>query len=51
MMVVTTTGYIVACIGPFLSDFHNNDAAMMKDILLRNTDNILNWLKEVIFFS
>ncbi|CAF4440187.1 unnamed protein product, partial [Rotaria magnacalcarata] len=46
MMIVTTTGYIVACIGQFMSDFNNNDAAIMKDILLRNTDNILSWLKE-----
>ncbi|CAM4955870.1 unnamed protein product [Rotaria socialis] len=46
MMIVTTTGYIVACIGPFMSDFNNNDAAIMKDILLRNTDHILSWLKE-----
>ncbi|CAF4568929.1 unnamed protein product [Rotaria socialis] len=46
MMIVTTTGYIVACIGPFMTDFNNNDAAIMKDILLRNTDHILSWLKE-----
>lgn len=48
MMIVTTTGHIVACIGPFFSDFKNNDASIMKDILLRNTDNILRWLDEVI---
>jgi hypothetical protein len=51
MLIVTTTGYIVACIEPFFSDFKNNDASIMKDILLRNTDNILNWMEEVIFFS
>jgi len=50
MMIVTTTGYIVACIGPFFSDFKNNDASIMNDILLRNTDNILNWLEEVMLF-
>ena len=49
-MIVTTTGYTVACIGPFFSDFKNNDASIMKDILLRNTDNILNWLEEIIYF-
>ena len=49
MMIVTTTGYIVACIGPFFSDFKNNDASIMNDILLQNTDNILNWLEEVRF--
>lgn len=48
MMIVTTTGYIIACIGPFFSDFKNNDASIMKDILLRNTENILRWLDEVI---
>ncbi|CAF3464861.1 unnamed protein product [Rotaria socialis] len=46
MMIVTTTDYVVACIVPFMSDFNNSDAAIMKDILLRNTDNILSWLKE-----
>ena len=49
MMIVTTTGYIVACIGPFFSDLNNNDASIMKDIVLRNTDSILDWTKEVIF--
>ncbi|CAF4373861.1 unnamed protein product [Rotaria magnacalcarata] len=48
MMIVTTTGYIVACIGPFMSDFNNSDAAIMKDILLRNTDHILSRLKELL---
>jgi len=45
---VSTTGHIIACIGPFLSNFANNDASIMKNILHRNTDNILNWLKEVV---
>ena len=47
MMIVSTTGYIVACIGPFLSDFSNNDASIMKNILLENIDNILEWIEEV----
>ena len=47
MMIVSTTGYIVACIGPFLSDSSNNDASMMKNILLENIDNILEWIEEV----
>ncbi len=34
----------------FFSDFKNNDASIMKDILLRNTDSILKWMEEVIFF-
>ena len=47
MMIVSTTGYIVAYIGPFLSDFSNNDASIMKNILLENIDNILEWIEEV----
>ena len=50
MMIFSTSGYIIACIGPFFSDSKNNDASMMKDILLRNTDNILNWVEEVILY-
>ncbi|CAF2146091.1 unnamed protein product [Rotaria magnacalcarata] len=49
MMIVTTTVYIVACIGPVMSDFNNNDAAITKDILLRNTDHILSWLFFALF--
>ena len=49
-MIVSTSGYIIACIGLFLSDFKNNDAAIMKDILLRNTENILSWIEEVESF-
>ena len=51
MMIVSTTGYIVACIGPFLSDFSNNDASIMENILYRNTDKIVDWLNKVRFFK
>lgn len=47
MMMVSTTGYVIVCIGPFLSDFSNNDASMMKNILYRNTKRIMNWLNKV----
>jgi hypothetical protein len=47
MMIVSTTGYIIAAIGPFFSDFSNNDAAIMKNILYRNTDKIVEWLNKV----
>ena len=49
MMIVSTTGYIVACIEPFFSDFSNNDASIMKDILLQNTEDILNWIDGVYY--
>ena len=51
MMIVSTTGYIVACIGPFFSDFSNNDASIMENILYRNTDKIVDWLNKVRFFK
>ena len=47
IMIVSTTGYIVACIGPFLFDCSNNDASMIKSILLENIENILGWIQEV----
>ena len=46
MMMVTTTGYIVTIFGPFFSDFHNNDASMLKHVMLNNYEDILNWTKE-----
>ncbi|CAF2081811.1 unnamed protein product, partial [Rotaria magnacalcarata] len=46
MIIVSTTGYVIACIGPFCSNYSNNDASIMNNILHRNTENILNWLKK-----
>lgn len=50
MMFVSTTGYIISCIGPFFSDYSNNDASIMKNILGQNTEKILNWIKQVTIF-
>lgn len=47
MMIISTTGCIIACIGPFLSDFSNNDASMMKNIFHQNIDEILEWIGKV----
>jgi DDE superfamily endonuclease len=46
MVMVTTTGYIITIFGPFLSDFHNNDASILKHVMLNNYEDILNWIKE-----
>ena len=46
MVIVTTTGYIVTIFGPFFSDFHNNDASILKHIMLSNYEDILNWTNE-----
>jgi hypothetical protein len=46
MVMVTTTGYIVTIFGPFFSDFHNNDASILKHVMLKNYEDILTWIKE-----
>lgn len=46
MLVTTTTGYIVDVFGPYVSNISNNDAAMQKDILIKNKNGILNWIED-----
>ena len=46
MVFVSTTGYIVSVIGPYLADTKNNDAHILKDIMYRNEEQIRSWLKE-----
>ena len=46
MVVVTTTDYIVAIFDPFFSDNSNNDASILKHIMINNFDDILNWIEE-----
>jgi len=44
--MVTTTGYIITIFGPFFSDFHNNDASILKHVMLNNYEDILTWIKD-----
>jgi hypothetical protein len=46
MMMVTTTGYIIAIFGPFFSDYNNNDASILKHVMVNNYEDFLNWIKE-----
>ena len=46
MVMVTTTGYIVSIFGPFFSDNNNNDASILKHIMINNCGNILNWIDD-----
>lgn len=46
MVMVTTTGYIVTIFGPFCSDFHNNDASILKHVMLKNYEDILSWIQD-----
>ncbi|CAF1585446.1 unnamed protein product [Didymodactylos carnosus] len=46
MLITTTTGYIVACMGPYFADYKNNDAEITKHILCHNKENIAKWLRK-----
>ena len=41
-----TTGYIITIFRSFYSDYYNNDASILKHVLLNNYDDILNWVEE-----
>lgn len=45
MIVVATDGYIVSVIGPYYSDWKNNDANITNHLLRTNQQEILNWLQ------
>ncbi|CAF3854928.1 unnamed protein product [Rotaria sp. Silwood1] len=44
MMIVSTDGYIISAMGPYLSDGKNNDAEITKNIIYNNKQGILDWL-------
>ena len=46
MVFVTTTGYVMSVIGPYLSDPKNNDAKILNHIFKHNLEEIQEWLKE-----
>lgn len=45
-MIVTTTGYIVSAIGPYLADGKNSDAKILNHIMNTDTEEIKTWLQE-----
>lgn len=46
MMVVTTSGYIVSVLGPYLADSKNNDAGILKQMFQHNVEEIKQWLAD-----
>ncbi|XP_061192880.1 uncharacterized protein LOC133201100 [Saccostrea echinata] len=46
MVVVTTTGYFVSILGPYLADRKNNDASILTHIINSNAESIRSWLNE-----
>ena len=46
MVVVTTTGYFVTVLGPYLADCKNNDAAILKHMFNTNVEDIKEWVQD-----
>ena len=46
MMIVTTTGYIVAATGPYLADGKNSDAKILNHIIGTDPQDIKTWLQD-----
>ncbi|XP_062619312.1 uncharacterized protein LOC134280876 [Saccostrea cucullata] len=50
MVIVTTSGYFVSVLGPYLSDFKNNDASILTHIIKTNVEDIKKWVKDEDIF-
>ena len=46
MLVVTTTGYIVSMLGPYLADSKNSDANILNYIIKTNAERMKDWTKD-----
>ncbi|CAF2624748.1 unnamed protein product [Rotaria sp. Silwood2] len=44
MMIVSSDGYIISVMGPFLADGRNNDAEITKNIIYNNKQGFTDWL-------
>jgi hypothetical protein len=43
--MVTSDGYILSVLGPYFSDYHNNDAAITKHLFKNNLENVNQWFQ------
>jgi hypothetical protein len=46
MVIVSTTGYIISVLGPYLADHKNNDARILKHSIKCNMEDIQDWLQQ-----
>lgn len=46
MLVVTTTGYIVSVLGPYLADSKNSDANFLNHMIRSNAEQMKEWVRE-----
>ena len=44
--MVSTSGYILDTFGPYLSDSKNNDASMLKHIMMKNKQKVNSFFNE-----
>lgn len=44
MVIVSTSGYYISVIGPYLA--RNNDAAILQHIMKSNREDVLKWVEE-----
>ncbi|XP_052099022.1 uncharacterized protein LOC127733747 [Mytilus californianus] len=45
MIIVSSTGYILSILGPYLADHKNNDAGILKHNLKTNMENMNEWIQ------
>ncbi|XP_065935231.1 uncharacterized protein [Magallana gigas] len=46
MVVVSTDGYFLTVVGPYLADSRNNDASILNHMLKSNIEDIKNWFED-----
>ena len=46
MMIVSTTGYIITVLGPYLADAKKNDSSILNHSIQSNTEDIKRWIQE-----
>ncbi|XP_062610218.1 uncharacterized protein LOC134271999 isoform X2 [Saccostrea cucullata] len=51
MAVVTTTGYFVSILGPYLADRESSDSSILTHIIKSNAESIRSWLNEDDIFT
>ena len=45
MIIVSSTGYIISILGPYLADHKNNDAGILKHNIKCNMESMNNWIQ------
>lgn len=45
MIIVSSTGYIISILGPYLADHKNNDAGILKHNMKTNMENMNEWIQ------